>query len=57
MKTHSIEWTNIEPRDRHLGLTPVKRLSGLMSLASRAFLALVPALATRLNRFFRSQVI
>jgi hypothetical protein len=45
MKTHSIEWSNIDTREGHLGLNPVKQLSGLMSLASRAFLALVPALA------------
>jgi hypothetical protein len=45
MKTHTIEWSNIEPRNSHLGLNPIKQLSGLMSLVSRAFLALVPALA------------
>jgi hypothetical protein len=45
MKTHSIEWSNIDARDSHLGLNPVQQLSGLMSLASRALLALVPALA------------
>ena len=45
MKTHSIEWSNIETGEGHLGLNPVKQLSGLVSLASRAFLALVPALA------------
>ena len=40
MKTHSIEWSNIDARDSHLGLNPVQQVSGLMSLASRAFLAL-----------------
>lgn len=45
MKTHSIEWSRIDAPDSHVVLDPVKQLSGLMSLASRALLALVPALA------------
>jgi hypothetical protein len=45
MKTHSIAWSSIDAPDNRVVLDPVKQLSGLMSLASRALLALVPALA------------
>jgi hypothetical protein len=45
MKSHSIEWSEIHTSKSHLGLDPVRQLSGLTCLASRAFLALVPALA------------
>jgi hypothetical protein len=45
MKTHSIEWSSIGAPDSQVVLDPVKQLSNFMSLASRALLALVPALA------------
>jgi hypothetical protein len=45
MKTHSIEWSSIGAPDSQVVLDPVKQLSKVMSLASRALLALVPALA------------
>lgn len=45
MKTHSIEWFPVNSRSRNVVLDPSRQLSGLLALASRAFLALVPALA------------
>jgi len=45
MKTHSIEWSQLSTGETRLTLDPVRRLPVLMNLASRAFLAIVPALA------------
>lgn len=45
MKTHSIEWSQLSTGESRLTLEPVRRLPVFMNLASRAFLALVPALA------------
>jgi len=45
MKAHSIEWTHINSRNTTIAQNPVGRLNSVLSLASRAFLALVPALA------------
>jgi hypothetical protein len=45
MKTHTIEWTNINHHSTTAARNPVGRLNNAMSLATKAFLALVPALA------------
>ena len=45
MKTHSIEWSPIPTRDSRIVLNPTRQLQGLLRLATRTFLALVPALA------------
>ena len=45
MKTHTIEWTNINNQSTTDTHNPVRRLNSAMSLATKAFLALVPALA------------
>ena len=42
MKTHTIEWTNI---NNTTARNPVGRLNSALSLATKVFLALVPALA------------
>lgn len=45
MKTHAIEWTNLNTRGTTIARNPVGRLNSAFYLATRAFLALVPALA------------
>lgn len=45
MKTYSIEWPPINLPSSHVILTPVRRLPAVLRLATKAFLALVPALA------------
>lgn len=45
MKTHSIEWSELCVGENRLTLDPARRLPRLMNLVSKAFLALVPALA------------
>jgi len=45
MKTHSIEWSNIESRDTANTFSTVSRLNKALCLASKAFMAAVPALA------------
>ena len=45
MKTHAIEWTTIQSGSTAITRNPVGRLNGALHLATRAFLALVPALA------------
>ena len=45
MKTHTIEWTNINLHGTTTARNPVGRLNSAMSLATKVFLALVPALA------------
>jgi hypothetical protein len=45
MKTHSIEWSPIHTRDNAALLSPARHLQRFSRLASKAFLALVPALA------------
>jgi len=45
MKTHTIEWTNINNHSTTTNRIPVGRVNSAMSLATKAFLALVPALA------------
>jgi hypothetical protein len=44
MKTHSIEWSPIHTRDTAVVLSPARHLQGISRLATKAFLALVPAL-------------
>ena len=43
MKTHTIEWTN--NRGATIAQSPVRSLNRTLQLATKAFLALVPALA------------
>jgi len=45
MKTHTIEWTNINNHSTTTARNPVGRVNSAMNLATKAFLALVPALA------------
>lgn len=45
MNTHSIEWSPISPPDNVLVLDPARQLGTMLSLATRALLAIVPALA------------
>ena len=45
MKTHSIEWSPIQTRERVVALNPARQLQGILRLATKAFFALVPALA------------
>jgi hypothetical protein len=45
MKTHTIEWTNINQHSTAIDRNRVGRLNSILSLATKAFLALVPALA------------
>jgi len=45
MKTHTIEWTNINNHATTTTRNPVGRVNSAMSLTTKAFLALVPALA------------
>jgi hypothetical protein len=45
MKTHSIEWSPIHTGNRQVVLNPARQLQGLLRLATKTFLALVPALA------------
>jgi hypothetical protein len=45
MKTQSIEWTNINNLGATIAGNPVGRLNSAMSLVTKAFLALVPAVA------------
>ncbi len=44
MKTHTIEWTNTNTQST-ITRNPVGRVNSAMNLATKAFLALVPALA------------
>ena len=45
MKTHALEWPTIQSGGTALTRNPVGRLNGVLHLATRAFLAMVPALA------------
>jgi hypothetical protein len=45
MKTHAIEWTNNNNRGATIAQNPVGSLNRALHLATKAFLALVPALA------------
>lgn len=45
MKTYSIEWSPINAPDSQAMLTPIRRLPAVLRLATKTFLALVPALA------------
>jgi len=45
MKTHTIEWTNINQHNTTTARNPVGSLNSALSQATKAFLALVPALA------------
>jgi hypothetical protein len=45
MKTHTIEWSSIQSVSTALTRNPIGRLNGALHLATRAFLAVVPALA------------
>jgi len=45
MKTHSIEWTRIHNGNTIIAQNPVGRLNHLLHMATKAFLALVPAAA------------
>jgi len=46
MKTHTLEWSPVARYEAPIRRNPARRLNGLLCLASRALLALVPALAT-----------
>ena len=45
MKTHSIEWSNIGSEKRAATLPTIGHLNHVLCLATKAFVALVPALA------------
>jgi len=45
MNTHLIEWSTIGARGKRMALDPARQLRGLLRLATKALLALVPALA------------
>jgi len=45
MKTHSIEWNHINSAHAAIASNPIGRLNSALRLATKAFLALVPALA------------
>lgn len=45
MKTHSIEWSPIHTENSQIVLNPARQLQRILSLATKTFLALVPALA------------
>ena len=45
MKSHSIEWSPITTLEGRKVLNPTRQLQGVLRLVTRAFLALVPALA------------
>ena len=45
MKSHTIEWSKIEAFDGKRTLEPASRLSEILTLGSRIFVASVPALA------------
>jgi len=45
MKTHSIEWSNIDSRDKAELPNPIASVNTALSLAGKAFIALVPAFA------------
>jgi len=45
MKTHSIEWLNLESRNNENAIDPIGRLNKVLWLAAKAFVAIVPALA------------
>jgi hypothetical protein len=45
MKTHSIEWSPVSASGKRVTLDPIRQLPRLMQLVTRAFAALVPALA------------
>ena len=44
MKTHSIEWTDINSGRAAATRNPVGRLNSVLQIATKTFLALVPAL-------------
>jgi len=45
MKTHSIQWTDINDSSTAISQNPVGSINSVMHTATKAFLALVPALA------------
>ena len=45
MKTHTIEWTNINHHNTTTARNPIGSLNSALSQATKVFLALVPALA------------
>ena len=45
MKTHTIEWTNINSRSDTRKYDPARKLNRILCLSANMFLALVPALA------------
>jgi hypothetical protein len=45
VKTHTIEWTNIESRSDARKYDPARKLNRFLCLSANLFLALVPALA------------
>ena len=45
MKTHAIEWTNINQHNTTTARNPIGSLNSALSQATKVFLALVPALA------------
>ena len=49
MKTYSIEWTPVISRESHVIINPIRQLPGVLKLATRALLALLPAVAISLG--------
>jgi len=45
MRTHSINWSNIESRNTIAALNPAGSLNRILCVAAKAFVAMVPALA------------
>jgi hypothetical protein len=45
MKTHAIEWTGLDSKERTDSLNPVGNLNSATRVVSRAIVALIPALA------------
>ena len=45
MKTHSIEWSPINTENSQIVLNPARQLQRILRLATKTFLAVVPALA------------
>jgi len=49
MKTYSIEWSPVTSRESRVILNPVRQIPGVLKLATRALLALLPAVAISLG--------
>ena len=49
MKTYSIEWSPVTSRESHVIPNPIRQLPGVLKLATRTLLALLPAVAISLG--------